>query len=203
MDQGGSTDPSSVEMVGFAESEFERSVDLRLEILPRTHRHQPVVFPRPWGQYIPSKKRGRSSVLGFGRFLKALHRTASSQLPPGSTMASNSQRQKGGDRALSILNPAIEALNLAKEISSATPAKAVFGTVSVVLAMIRVRFPQSTMITTLQFTFIQDSMANEKDYVDLGAFCADVCRALDRGLNGRRSNELNRSVLGAIEHLTM
>ena len=38
------------------------------------------------------------------------------------------------------LNVTIEALNLAKEISSVTPAKAVFGSASILLAMIRVRF---------------------------------------------------------------
>ena len=52
-------------------------------------------------------------------------------------MAANSPPQKGRDGALSVLNTAIEALNLAKEISSATPAKAVFGSVSILLAMIR------------------------------------------------------------------
>jgi len=41
-----------------------------------------------------------------------------------------------------LLNVAIEAVNLAKEVSSITPAKAVFGSVSVLLAMIRVRFLQ-------------------------------------------------------------
>ena len=41
---------------------------------------------------------------------------------------------------LSLLNAAIEAMNLAKEISSVTPAKAVFGSVSALLTMIRVRF---------------------------------------------------------------
>ena len=45
-------------------------------------------------------------------------------------MAPKSERPKRGDRALPLLNLAIEGLNLAKEISSATPAKAVFGTVS-------------------------------------------------------------------------
>ena len=45
-------------------------------------------------------------------------------------------------------------------------------------------------------------MANENDYVELGLSCADVCRALDRGLDGRRLGKLNQSVLGAIEHLT-
>jgi len=44
------------------------------------------------------------------------------------------------DGVLSTLNVAIEAMNLAKEISSVTPAKAVFGSVSVLLTMIRVRF---------------------------------------------------------------
>jgi len=38
------------------------------------------------------------------------------------------------------LNVAIEGLNLAKEVSSVTPAKAVFGSVGALLAMIRVSF---------------------------------------------------------------
>ena len=38
------------------------------------------------------------------------------------------------------MSAAIEAMNLAKEVSSMTPAKAVFGSVGVLLAMIRVHF---------------------------------------------------------------
>ena len=45
-------------------------------------------------------------------------------------------------------------------------------------------------------------MSNEQDYVDLGLSCGDVCQALNRGLNGRRMDELNKSVLGAIGQLT-
>ena len=56
-------------------------------------------------------------------------------------MDTDSRRQKRRDDAVSLLNVAIEAVNLAKEISSVTPAKAVFGSVSVLLAMIRVRSP--------------------------------------------------------------
>jgi hypothetical protein len=56
-------------------------------------------------------------------------------------MTDNSQRPKGRDGVLSSLNVAIDGLNLAKELSSVTPATAVFGTVSVLLTMIRVRFP--------------------------------------------------------------
>ena len=57
-----------------------------------------------------------------------------------------SKRQKRRENAVSLLNAATEAMNLAKEISSATPAKAVFGSVSVLLTMITVRplFPDGT-----------------------------------------------------------
>jgi len=53
-------------------------------------------------------------------------------------MQTNSQRPKGRDGAISSLNVAIEGLNLAKELSGVTPAKAVFGSASVLLTMIRV-----------------------------------------------------------------
>ena len=39
---------------------------------------------------------------------------------------------------MSVLNGAIEALNLAKELSSITPARVVFGSVSVILTVIKV-----------------------------------------------------------------
>ena len=54
-------------------------------------------------------------------------------------MEARSQRPKGRDGFLSPLNVAIEALNLAKEISCISPAKAVFGSVIVLLTMIKVR----------------------------------------------------------------
>ena len=54
-------------------------------------------------------------------------------------MDTKSQRPKPRDSALSSLNVAIEALDLAKEISCISPAKAVFGSVIVLLTMIRVR----------------------------------------------------------------
>ena len=55
-------------------------------------------------------------------------------------MDTDSRRQERKDDALCLLDLAIEAMNLAKEISSITPAKAVFGTASVLLKMIKVRF---------------------------------------------------------------
>ena len=55
-------------------------------------------------------------------------------------MDTKSQQTKLQDRTISSLDTAIEALNLAKENSSIGPTKAVFGSVSVLLAMIRVLF---------------------------------------------------------------
>ena len=55
-------------------------------------------------------------------------------------MTAKSQRPKEREGTISALNVAIEALNLAKESSSITPAKAVFGSVSIVLTMMRVSF---------------------------------------------------------------
>ena len=46
-------------------------------------------------------------------------------------------------------------------------------------------------------------MANEQDYVDLGISWGKVCKALDRGLKGKRLDELSPSVLEAIEELTL
>ena len=46
-------------------------------------------------------------------------------------------------------------------------------------------------------------MANEGDYVDLGLTCASVCTALDRGLGGKRLNDLSGSVCEAIKQLTV
>ena len=51
------------------------------------------------------------------------------------------QPPKGKEGVTSALNAAIEAVNIAKELSSVTPAKAVFGSVGLLLATIRVYSP--------------------------------------------------------------
>ena len=65
--------------------------------------------------------------------------------------------EKRRDDVLSTLNVAIEAMNLAKEVSSVTPAKAVFGSVSALLTMIRVRSPSSLMCILLVHVSTQAS----------------------------------------------
>ena len=54
-------------------------------------------------------------------------------------MDAGTHRQKRKDGVVCALDVAINALNLAKEASSITPAKALFGSASILLTMIRVR----------------------------------------------------------------
>ena len=46
-------------------------------------------------------------------------------------------------------------------------------------------------------------MISKADYVELGLTCADICEALNRGMNGRRVDQLSQTVLEAIEELTL
>jgi len=45
-------------------------------------------------------------------------------------------------------------------------------------------------------------MANELEYVKLGLDCADICKALDRGMNGKKLDDLSQTVCDAINKLT-
>ena len=45
-------------------------------------------------------------------------------------------------------------------------------------------------------------MVTEVEYVELGLTCADVCKALNRGMDGRQADQLSQSVLEAIKQLT-
>ena len=60
--------------------------------------------------------------------------------PEFEPMDARSKQSKRRDGVLSSLNVVIEGLNFAENLSSITPAKAIFGTVSIVLTMIRVSF---------------------------------------------------------------
>ena len=55
-------------------------------------------------------------------------------------MDAKPKQSKRREDILSSLNVIIEGLNIVASLSSITPAKAVFSTVSVILAMIRVSF---------------------------------------------------------------
>ena len=51
--------------------------------------------------------------------------------------------------------------------------------------------------------FLQDTMANEQDYVELGLNRVQICTALDRGINGKQLDDLRQSVCKAISQLTV
>jgi len=55
------------------------------------------------------------------------------------------------------------------------------------------KFPSGSLSTDRRLKYTQDAMINQMDYVELGLACADVCTALDRGLNGKRLNDLNNN----------
>ena len=55
---------------------------------------------------------------------------------------------------------------------------------------------------SIQLICNQDTMASKTDYVELGLAFADVCRALDRGVNRRRVDGLSPSMIEAIHQLT-
>ena len=55
-------------------------------------------------------------------------------------------RPKRRDGILSSLNVAIDAMNIAKDAMDIAPAKAVFGSVSVVLTMIKVGSPRPASV---------------------------------------------------------
>jgi hypothetical protein len=76
------------------------------------------------------------------RFSCHLNSSATSVLLPlgFQAMATNTKRQKRRDFVISSLNAVIEVSNLAKEVCSVTPAKAVFGSFSIILTMIKVGF---------------------------------------------------------------
>jgi len=58
------------------------------------------------------------------------------------------------------------------------------------------------LLTNCRLKYAQDMTIDQVDYVELGLACVDVCAALDRGLNGKRFNDLNDSVREAINKLT-
>jgi len=55
-------------------------------------------------------------------------------------MKAESQRPEGREGTIGRLNAALEAMSLAEKVSSITPAKIVFGSVGVLLALIKVCF---------------------------------------------------------------
>lgn len=118
-------------------------------------------------------------------------------------MEDESQRPEGREGAIPALNAAIESLNPAENASSIGPARAVFDSATTLLTMIRVCFLSFCNDLLHVHTPGQDSMVNEPGCVELGLFCADICRALNQGVNGKKEDELSRSARNAINLLAL
>ncbi|KAF9781744.1 hypothetical protein BJ322DRAFT_1220508 [Thelephora terrestris] len=100
-------------------------------------------------------------------------------------MASTSQKKRGRDDGRSTLDADIQVLHHAMDACHLQPAREAYDSAGALLATIR------------------DSTADEEDYMDLGRSCVDVCRALERGLEGSQPDEVSPSILEAIKHLTV
>lgn len=116
-------------------------------------------------------------------------------------MTSRSRQQKGRNGAGSSLDVAIQDVNFARDTCHVLRVRNAFNLVGTLLTTMEVLL-LLFRDDELQFTLIQGFTFNTQDYVDLGIYCADVCKALDRGLDGRRLSDLSPSVLGAIQQLT-
>ena len=46
-------------------------------------------------------------------------------------------------------------------------------------------------------------MVNKLDYVEVGLLCADICRLLYRGVNGKKPDDLNQPVYDVINQLVV
>ncbi|KAF9785065.1 hypothetical protein BJ322DRAFT_805152 [Thelephora terrestris] len=125
---------------------------------------------------------GRPSPFGFGNSLLPVSHTVFFQLPRVPAMASTSQGQEGGGGVPSTLYSGV--IHLSENTCGILPARTAFGCASALL------------------TTIRDSTVERQGYIELGVSCADVCKALDRGLSRRRSDELTQSVLEAIDQFT-
>lgn len=112
------------------------------------------------------------------------------------------QKKRDVDDALPSLNTAINALDLARDTTSVKQARDVFGSASALLTATRVGFLLVHVGRWLA-DVTQDSAINEVLYVELALACVDVCQTLDRATKESGANQLSRSVLSAIDELTM
>ena len=104
-------------------------------------------------------------------------------------MATKSQRPNRREVALSSLNAAIVAVNLAKELSSVTPAKAVFGTVGVILTMIKVSF----LLVCVERLQNEMHLGHDDQSGGLRRAWAGMCWCLYRPQPGTGGEEFRRS----------
>ena len=113
----------------------------------------------------------------------------------------SSQRPKGRNDLLSTLDVFIQALSIVKDTCAIPPAQVAFSCSSALLAIIRVRFPlvcQDRFLTQA----VQYTMANDRDYIQLGLACASACQVVHQALKRVQLDELGQPAIDTIRDLT-
>ena len=116
-------------------------------------------------------------------------------------MTDKSQRWEDEGGVVLKLNKAIDDLNITKETMSTTPAYPLFDSVAALLATIRVSsflFCDEMCETHRS----QDRVANKQYCVNIGLFCAEICKTLERGMGNENLNDLSEPACDAINELT-
>lgn len=104
-------------------------------------------------------------------------------------------------KARASLNDRIDILN--KNAVEVSPAKQVFGTVTTILALVRVRFVAlcSSMDSGSHLLFNKDKMIENKESVQLSEQCFNVCEILMDAIQGKDAGDLNDSETMAMKDL--
>lgn len=116
-------------------------------------------------------------------------------------MISRSWQTKRREAALTALDGSTKALDAAKDMCGVPSAKIALASAFILLTTIKAGyhlFLGGELLTHAS----QENMNKKDNYINLGLSCADVCGALDRGLNGGKSDKLSEPVQKAIEKLT-
>ena len=95
----------------------------------------------------------------------------------------------------------IQALSIVKDTCAIPPARVAFSSASALLAIIRVRSPllcQDRFLTQA----VQYTVANDRDYVELGLACASACQVIHQALKRVQLDELDLPAIDTIRDLT-
>ena len=116
-------------------------------------------------------------------------------------MASEPQQSKRRNAVASVLDMFIQTLNDSKGSRGVPPAQAALESTCTLLTTMKMG-STSFLSGELVAHSTQRTTGKRDDFVDLGLSCADVCEALDRALDGKRSDDLSEPACKAIEKLT-
>jgi len=107
-------------------------------------------------------------------------------LPALPAMDEEPEQPNNSAATVAALSKAIEAVSIATRISGVT------GTIPATVAL---------FFIGLVLTKIRDSVADDEEYIELGAFCKEICGMLEQGTNVMNLVELGQFARNATTHL--